>query len=428
MNSFAITNVFAREIFNALWIPSVEVTVEAGGCVRASAIAPMGQSTGTDEAAEVRDGGDRFEGTGCLKAAANVEKELKPLLMGMDVTQQRVIDRAMSGLDGTGNKARLGANAIVATSAAVANAAAKAVGLPLYRYINSNARVLPVPLFSILDGGHYAFGFSSEIQEFNIFPVGAQSIAEAVALSRQVYFTLMENVSERFGPLAQCVNTAGSFSIPIRTCRETFDFLMRALEMSGVGDKFVLGMDCASSHWYDKEKKLYSFEGRLRTREEMLEYYKKLVREYPIVTMEDPFDETDVEGFVTATGELGIQIVGDDFFVTNPRIMKEKMPGGAANAVLWKYNQIGTLTEAFDAADLAYRSGYGVMTSERSGESEDFTLADLTVAINAGQLKTGVCIRSEHTAKYNRLMQIEKELGAEAVYAGIHYRNPNLNG
>lgn len=426
MSGYTITNVSAREVFNGLWIPTVEVTVEVGE-KSGTAVAPMGQSTGTDEAAELRDGGERFDGMGCLKAVANIEQELRELLIGMDVTQQRHIDLSMNRLDGTANKGRLGANAIVATSAAVTVAAANATGMPLYRYISGNARVLPVPMMDYISGGHYSFGASSEIQEFSLLPVGAESFSEAMELARKVYFVLLDNVTEKFGTLAQCVNTSGSFSLPLRTCRESFDFLMRALEKSGLADRFRLGMDCAASQWYDKKTKLYRFEGEHRTREEMLDYYKQLVRDYPIVTIEDPFDETDTEGFVLATQELDIQVIGDDYFVTNPAIMKQKMPLGGANALLWKYNQIGTLSEAYDAAELAYRSGYGVMTSERSGESEDTLLADLTVGINAGQYKTGVCVRSENVSKFNRYIQIEKELGQYAVYAGNNFRNPSLN-
>lgn len=426
MNHYKITNVSAREVFNGIWVPTVEVTVEVGNGISGTSIAPTGQSTGMHEAVEVRDGGERYDGMGCKKAVANIEGELRDLLIGMDVTEQRVIDSAMNKLDGTANKGRLGANAIVATSAAVTAAAAKAVGLPVYRYVNGNAHVLPVPMMDFISGSHYAFGASSEIQEFSVLPVGADSFTEAMDISWRLYCVLRNNIVERYGALGQCVDAAGSFALPIKTCRESFDFLLKALDMSGMFDKFMFGMDCASSYWYDKEKKIYNFEGKPRTREEMMEYYRQLVKNYPIITMEDPFDETDTEGFVMATKELGIQIVGDDFFVTNPKIMREKMLYGAANALLWKYNQIGTLSEAYDAAELAARSGYGVMASERSGESEDNLLADLTVGINAGQCKCGICVRSENVAKYNRLLKIEKELGKDAVYAGHNFRNPGL--
>lgn len=427
MKDFKITNVTAREIFNAIWIPTVEVTVEVDSRHKGTAIAPMGQSTGAGEAAELRDGGKRFEGTGCLKALANVQGEIRDALLGMDVTRQRDIDFAMIALDGTPNKSRLGANAVGATSAAVAKAAAAATGLPVYRYLNSNARVLPVPMFSILEGGHYAFGDSSEIQEFLVFPEGATSMAEAVALTRSLYFTLAGMVSDRFGPLAKCVNAGGGFSLPMRRCREILDFLMQAIDASGLSEVFTLGLDCASSQWYDKDAGVYNFEGGRRSREEMLDFYKGLVRDYPLVSIEDPFEENDVDGFVQATHELGIQVVGDDFFVTNPALMRERIPTGAANAMLWKYNQVGSLSEAFDAAELACRSGYGVMTSTRSGESEDTLLADLTVAIAAGQLKTGVCVRSEQAAKYNCLIQIEEELAGQALYAGHNYKNPFMD-
>lgn len=426
MNEFTITSVKARQVYNTLWTPSVEATVEINHKYTGMAIAPQGQSTGSEEACEKIDGGTRFGGIGCLQAVNNVNTEIRDLLIGMDATDQRKLDRALICLDGTPNKACLGANAIIAVSAAAAVAAAKAVGLPLYRYLNNNAHILPVPLLSTIDGGHYAFGYSSEFQEFNIFPTGADTLSGALEMCREVNFKLGDILEKEYGPLAKLVNSCGGYSIVCSSAYKTFGYIMDAIEECGYSDKIKLGADCAASYWYDETNDRYKFEGELRTREEMIGFYKELVHDYPIVTLEDPFNETDTLGFQMATRELGIQIVGDDFFVTNPRIIKEKLSYNAANALLWKYNQIGTLTEAFDAADIATHNGYGIMPSERSGESEDIILADLVVALNAGQIKTGTLNRTERVAKYNRMMEIEAELGDEAVYAGEFFKNPCL--
>ena len=424
MNEFTITNVKARQVYNTLWTPSVEATVEIDHKYTGIAIAPQGQSTGSEEASEKIDGGIRFGGMGCQNAVNNVNTDIREILIGMDATDQRKTDHALIRLDGTPNKACLGANAIVAVSAATAVAAAKAVGLPLYRYLNNNAHVLPVPLLSTIDGGHYAFGYANEFQEFNVFPTGADTLSEALEMCREVNFKLGDILEKEYGPLAKLVNSCGGYSIACPSARKTFDYLVAAIEKCGYSDKIMLGADCAASHWYDAESDRYRFEGEMRTREEMMDFYRELVRDYPIVTLEDPFNETDIAGFQMATKELGIQIVGDDFFVTNPKIIKEKLPYNAANALLWKYNQVGTLTESFDAADIATHNGYGLMPSERSGESEDIILADLVVALNAGQIKTGTLNRTERVAKYNRMTEIEAELGDEAVYAGRFFKNP----
>ena len=426
MKSYMITNVWARQVFNTLWTPCVEAVVEINNEYIGTAISPQGQSTGSREAKELLDGDDRLAGIGCLKAVENVNGEIRKALVGMDGTDQRKIDKALMELDGTEDKSRLGANALVAVSAATATAAANAVGLPLYRYLNNNAHILPVPMLSTIDGGHYAFGYSSEFQEFNLFPVGAETLSQALEMCRKVHFTLGDILEKEYGPLVKLVNTCGGYSISCPSARRTFDYLVEAIDRCGYTDKIMLGTDCAASHWYDAKSDRYKFEGAMHTREEMMNFYIELVRDYPIVTMEDPFDENDIEGFQMATERLGIQIVGDDFFVTNPKIIKDRIPQNAANALLWKYNQVGTLTEAFDAAEIAKANGYGVMTSERSGESEDAILSDLTVALNAGQIKTGTMIRSERVSKYNRMLKIEEELGKEAVYAGYFFRKPSM--
>lgn len=418
-----ITDVRAREIFDCRWIPTVQVEIEVDGKTVGVGNAPIGKSTGSDEAFEIRDGGKRYSGKGCLTAVKNIETEIKDRLIGMDVTNQRAIDHAMMELDGTENKSRLGANAIIPVSVPAATAAAKHLGMPLYKYLNNNAHVMPVPLLDMLSGGLETDFSSIEIQEFCIFPVGAESFSEAMEIGHDVHYKLLEIMVKKYGQMASIVSLDGGFSCASMSIKENMDILVEAVEKAGYSDKVKFGFDMAATHWYDKKTKLYTLEGKKRTTDEVLEIYKDLVKNYPILTMEDPFDETDVAGFVRATQELGIQIVGDDFFVTNPKILKAKMATGAANAMLWKYNQIGTLTQAFDAAQIAFRNGYGVMVSERNGETEDSTLSDLVVALDGGQVKTGNVNRSERVAKYNRLLQIEKELGSEAVYAGEFYKN-----
>ncbi|MCI8649454.1 MAG: phosphopyruvate hydratase [Anaerotruncus sp.] len=423
MSRNQITDIRAREIFDCRWIPTVQVEIDVDGRLAGVGNAPIGKSTGSEEAFEIRDGGKRYRGYGCLQAVRNIETEIKERLMGMDVTQQRAIDHAMMALDGTENKSRLGANAILPVSVAAAIAGAKVTGLPLYRYLNHNAHILPVPLLDMLSGGLETDFSAIEIQEFCIFPIGAQSFSEAMEIGHEVHYQLLEIMVKKYGQLASIVSLDGGFSCVSMDIRENLDLLVEAVEKAGCSEKVKYGFDMAATHWYDKESKLYTLEGKKRTTEELLEIYRGLIRDYPILTMEDPFDETDVNGFVRATKELGIQIVGDDFFVTNPKILKEKMALGGANAMLWKYNQIGTLTQAFDAAQIAFRNGYGVMVSERNGETEDSTLADLVVALDGSQVKTGNVNRSERVAKYNRLLQIEKELGSEAVYAGEFFQN-----
>ncbi len=425
MRKYIITDVHARLVFNCLYTPAIETTIEVNHEYCGCAINPQGQSTGLSEAQEVLDGGKRFGGYGCDRAIQNVNTEIRDALLGLEVTNQAEIDRHLIELDGTPNKARLGANAIVSVSAAAAKAASNAVGLPLYRYLNNNAHILPVPMLSTMDGGHYGLGASSEIQEFNLFPVGANTMREAVEICREVHFALGDILEKEYGPMAKLASNAGGYSVPCRSCSRTFDYITSAIDECGYSDVIKLGMDCASSHWYDKASKLYHFEGEQRTTTEMLKFWKKLVRDYPIISMEDPFDEDDIEGFQLAAAELnGVQIVGDDFFTTNPGRLRERIPMHTGNALLWKYNQIGTVTEALYAAEIAKCNGYGIQASERSGESEDYILSDFAVALNCGQVKTGTLIRTERVSKYNRFLQIEEELGNEAVFAGIFFKKP----
>ncbi|HHT70605.1 MAG TPA: phosphopyruvate hydratase [Firmicutes bacterium] len=418
-----ITDVVAREILDCRGNPTVQVDVIVNNNIMGRADVPAGRSTGANEAYELRDGGKRFKGLGVIKAVDNVLSEIKPAVVGMRVTEQRALDQALIALDGTPNKARLGANAILGVSLAAARAAAAGLNIPLYKYVNLNAHVLPVPLLNYINGGKHASN-DLEFQEFCIFPVAAETFKQALEIGAAVYEELRTIIINKYGKIAANVGDEGGFAPPIVKVREALDNIVLAVKRSGFEDKIVYGLDCATTHLYDPETGKYHLEGELLSTDELLSFYKELLRTYPIVTMEDPFSEDDVNGFVKGTKELSIQIVGDDFFCTNPNRIRERAIRGAGNALLWKVNQIGTLSEALDAAEMAYRNNMGVMVSERSGETEDPIIADLSVGINAGQIKTGAQVRSERVAKYNRLLQIEEELGNTAVYAGQNFKIP----
>jgi enolase len=419
----AITKVDAMEILDCRGEPTLRVTVSLEDGTVAWADVPAGRSTGAHEAREVRDGGQRYGGRGVKRAIKNVVKEIGPKVAGMDATCQRMLDAALIALDGTQNKGKLGANAIVGVSLAVARAASQSLGIPLYRYLNVNAHVLPVPLVNLINGGKHASN-DLEFQEVCIFPVGAETFAEAMEISHRVNSELREIVVKKYGKLAANVGDEGGFAPPVAGVLEALGCLEQAVSRSGHAKKIVYGLDCAATHLYDAKSKKYTLEGKKLTTAQLLEFYRRLLAKFPIASIEDPFSEDDVDGFVAATRELGIQIVGDDFFCTDSERLRKGVRVGAANAMLWKVNQIGTVTEALDAADLAYRSGYGVMVSERSGETEDPMIADITVGLNAGQIKTGAPVRGERTSKYNRLLQIEEELGATATYPGRSFRKP----
>lgn len=418
-----ITNIDAREVLDCRGNPTVQADVIVNNEFIGRADVPAGRSTGANEAQEIRDGGKRFSGYGVKKAVGNILNEILPAVKGMDASDQRALDMALIELDGTPNKSRLGANAILGVSMAAARAAASALGMPLYKYININAHVLPVPLFNFINGGKHASN-DLEFQEFCIFPIGAETFTEALEIGSAVYEELREIIIAKYGKIAANVGDEGGFAPPIVNVKEAMDNLVLAVEKSGYGDKIVYGLDCAATHLYDPESGRYHLEGNMLTTDELLAFYKDLLKTYPIATIEDPFSEDDIDGFRKATKELGIQIVGDDFLCTNPSRVRERASLGAGNALLWKPNQIGTLSEALDAAEMAYRYGFGVMVSERSGETEDSIIADLVVGLNAGQIKTGAAVRGERTAKYNRLLQIEQELGKTAVYAGRNFNNP----
>ncbi|MCD6524640.1 MAG: phosphopyruvate hydratase [Thermococcus sp.] len=428
-NPFEITAVVAREILDSRGNPTVEVEVYTPVSMGRAAV-PSGASTGTHEALELRDGGSRYHGKGVKRAVENVNKIIAPEIIGMDVTWQRDIDTLMLELDGTENKSNLGANAILGVSLAVAKAAANALGLPLYQYIGgTNAYVMPVPMSNVINGGVHA-GNELDFQEFMIMPVGAKSFREGIMWVSETYHTLKKVIAEKYGKNAVNVGDEGGFAPPMKEVTEPLDVLIQAIEEAGYkpGDEIAFALDAASSEFYDEAKGKYVVSGKEYDRGELLELYRELVSKYPIVSIEDPFQEEDWEGFVMITEELGkkIQIVGDDLFVTNPKRIRKGIEMGAANALLLKVNQIGTLSEAIDAAYTAFRAGYGVVVSHRSGETEDATIADLAVALNAGQIKTGAPARSDRNAKYNQLIRIEEELEGIAVYPGKKFRNPFL--
>ncbi len=423
-----ITNVKAREIIDCRGWPTVQVDVWVDGFMAGRADVPQGRSTGTYEAHVLLDGGNRYFGHGVSQAVSNVMSEIADAVRGMDVTEQRKIDQVMCDLDATPTKKRLGANAILGVSLAAARAAAQVCGLPLYRYLNPVAHVLPVPLMNCLNGGKLTAN-DLEIQEFIIMPVGAETYAHALQITTEINEALRDLVIEKYGILATNTGDEGGFATPMRGIWEPFEFMQRACEAAGYkvgfGDDIVYGLDCASTHWFDKDRKTYVLDDKDYDRDALIDLYKQVADKYPLGSIEDPLDEDDLKGFVKVTDALPqTQIVGDDLFVTNVERLRLGVGIGAANAMLFKVNQIGTLSEALDAASFAYRYGYGVQVSERSGETEDALISDLVVALNSGQIKTGMPIRGERTAKHNRLMLIEEELGAVAVYAGHNFRQP----
>ena len=416
-----ILDVHARQILDSRGNPTVEVEVllEDGSVGRAAV--PSGASTGEFEAVERRDGDKHlYLGKGVLDAVKAVEDEISEVVVGLDAADQRVVDQAMLDLDGTDNKGKLGANAILGVSLAVAHAAAESAELPLYKYLGGpNAHVLPVPMMNILNGGSHADS-NVDIQEFMIAPIGAPSFSEALRYGAEVYHTLKNVLKER--RLSTGLGDEGGFAPNLDSNAEALDLILEAIEKAGFtpGKDVALALDVASSEFYDKDSKTYSFEGEQKTAEEMSAYYDQLVAKYPLVSIEDPLDEDDWEGYRTITEHLGdkVQIVGDDFFVTNPQRLAKGIEMDAANALLVKVNQIGSLTETFDAVEMAQTNGYRCMISHRSGETEDVTIADIAVATNAGQIKSGAPARSERVAKYNQLLRIEEELAGGARYAG----------
>lgn len=411
-----ILHVFAREIMDSRGNPTVEAEVFLDDGAHGTAGVPSGASTGVHEAHELRDGGDRYKGKGVLKAVENVNEEIADEIVGFEADDQRLIDQAMIALDGTDNKSRLGANAILGVSIATAKAAAQSAGLPLYRYIGGpNAHILPVPMMNIVNGGAHADS-GVDVQEFMIAPIGAETFSEALQVGAEVYHTLKSVIKDK--GLSTGLGDEGGFAPSVDSTKAALDLIVEAVEKSGykLGEDVALALDVASSEFYKDGK--YHFEGGEHTAEEMSKVYAELIEQYPIVSIEDPLDEDDWAGYTALIAEVGdkVQIVGDDLFATNPERLQKGIDEKAANALLVKVNQIGTLSETFDAVDLAHRNGFRTMMSHRSGETEDTTIADLAVALGCGQIKTGAPARSERVAKYNQLIRIEQELDDAAVY------------
>jgi enolase len=416
-----ITRITAREILDSRGNPTVEATVFAGGIYGKAAV-PSGASTGKHEALELRDGDPRrYNGLGVLKAVQNIEKVIAPKLVGYDPRRQYDIDKTMIESDGTPNKSRLGANAILAVSLAIAKLASTLESKPLYHYLSEGkGRDLPVPTMNVINGGKHA-GTGLKIQEFMIIPAGAKSFSESLRVGTEIYHTLKKVIQAKHGKLAVNVGDEGGFAPPINNTAEALETLLQATSEAGYSpgkDAFV-GFDAASSEFYSNGS--YEIDGQTKSPDELADFYVSLVNQFPIRYVEDPFEQEDFEHTAQLTRKLQgkVRIVGDDIFVTNVVRLKRGIDAGAANALLLKVNQIGSLSEAMNAAKLAKDNGYRVVTSHRSGETEDSTIADLAVALNCGLIKTGAPCRSERTAKYNRLLQIEQELGAAARFLGV---------
>jgi enolase len=416
-----IEQVGAREILDSRGNPTVEVEVALDDGTLSRAAVPSGASTGEHEAVELRDGDrGRYGGKGVEKAVAAVLDEIAPELAGVEATEQRLVDQRLVDLDGTPGKSRLGANALLGVSLAVAKAAAESAGLELYRYVGGpNAHVLPVPMMNIINGGAHADS-SVDVQEFMIAPIGAESFREGLRWGAEVYHAL-KSVLKKAG-LATGLGDEGGFAPDLAGTRAALDLIGQAVDSAGftLGRDIALALDVAATEFFAKDSGVYSFEGKELSAAELTGFYTELVADYPLVSIEDPLSEDDWDGWVELTAALGgrVQVVGDDLFVTNPERLEEGITRGAANALLVKVNQIGTLSETLDAVTLAHSSGYRCMMSHRSGETEDTTIADLAVATGCGQIKTGAPARSERVAKYNQLLRIEESLGDAARYAG----------
>ena len=413
-----IKSVHAREILDSRGNPTVEVEVELDDKTIGRAAVPSGASTGAFEAAELRDGGARYLGKGVQTAVNNVNNKIAPVVIGLDAQAQRDLDVKMIELDGSKNKSNLGANAILGVSLATARAVALSKNQSLFKYLGGQeAKTLPVPMMNILNGGAHA-DTNVDIQEFMIAPIGAENFKESLRWGAEIYHSL-KSVLKKKG-LATSIGDEGGFAPNLESNRAALDLILVAIESAGfkAGSEIALAMDVAATEFFADGK--YEFEGKQLTSDQMIDYYSELVQSYPLVSIEDPLDEDDWAGWAKLTANLGdkIQIVGDDLFVTNPERLQRGIDSKTANALLVKVNQIGSLTETIDAVNLAHKNNYRSMMSHRSGETEDTTIADLAVALNCGQIKTGAPARSERVAKYNQLLRIEEELGSTAVYAG----------
>ena len=417
-----LIDVKAREILDSRGNPTVEVEVTLACGAMGRAAVPSGASTGTREALELRDKDpERYLGKGVGQAVKNVNEKIAPAVIGMDATDQAKLDRKMIDLDGTPNKENLGANALLGVSMAAARAAADALGMPLYRYLGGvNGRALPVPMMNIINGGEHAPN-SLDIQEFMIIPAGAKTLAEAVRMGAEVFHNLKKKLEAK--GLVTSVGDEGGFAPNLESNEDAIKHIIEAIEASGYepGEEICIALDVAASEFYRDGKYHLAAEGRDLSAEEMIDYYEKLVQEYPIISIEDGLAEGDWENWALMTDRLGtdVQLVGDDIFVTNPEILARGIEEGVANSILIKLNQIGTVSETLDAISMANNSGYTTVISHRSGETEDTFIADLAVAVNAGQIKTGSMCRSDRVAKYNQLIRIEEALGEGAVFADL---------
>ncbi len=416
MATHTIRSVAAREVLDGRLDPTlrVEVTTSDGAVGRADV--PSGRSRGAHEAVDLRDGGERYGGRGVRTAVGNVEDVVAPELVGRDVTKQASLDETLCELDGTADKSELGGNALTGVSLAVAKAAAAAVGTPLYRYVGgADSRTLPVPFFDLIEGGELAAS-GLAFQEHQVVPTGASSFAEAIRMCAEVYGELGDRLAAEWGPSSLNVGDEGGYTPADMTDpRDAFDAELAAVEELGYGDEFDLAIDAAASQFYDPSTETYALMGDDLSRADLVGFYEDLVDAYPIVSIEDPLHEDDFEGFAELTRSLDAQVVGDDLFATNVDRLERGVAAGAADALLFKVNQVGTLTEALAAARTAHRNGYAVQVSERSGQTADTWLADVAVALDAGQIKTGVS-RAERTEQYNRLLRIDEDLGGAAVY------------
>ncbi|MDR0887651.1 MAG: phosphopyruvate hydratase [Candidatus Methanoplasma sp.] len=413
-----IEKVWAREVLDSRGNPTVEAELTVGG-QKITAIAPSGASTGSWEAHELRDGGKRYGGKGVLKAVENVRGDIAKAITGLDPTEQRTIDYALNDLDGTESKTRLGGNATTAVSLAVAKAGAFANGISVYEHIGKDHKTLPVPMFNIINGGKHAGG-DLKIQECMIIPAGAGSFSECLRASSEIYMELKSLLKKKYGAIAVNIGDEGGFAPPLNTVDEALETISSAISQAGYspGKDVFLAIDAASSEFY--ENGVYSVDGLKLSAGELADHYAALTKKYPLISIEDPFFEDDFEATAELTRMIGnkVQIVGDDIFVTNIKRLCKGIEMGSANALLLKVNQIGTVSESEDSAQMSFDAGYNVVVSHRSGESEDTTIADLSVGWGTGEIKTGAPARGERTAKYNRLLRIEEELGSKAIFPG----------
>lgn len=426
MSDYALTDIRAYEIIDNRGMPTIRVAVCIDNTFWGRADVPCGSSTGSYEAVEIRDGGTRYGGKGVRTAIQNIHDVILPRLQGQDATRQRDVDYLMLELDGTANKSKLGANAILGVSLAVARAAANACGKTLYKYLNTDAAVLPVPQGCLLNGGLHA-GNDLDIQEFCVMPTGAATFAESVQILCETFYSLKDILLDKLGKAATNSSEDGGFAPPISSTRQAMDFLCEAVQRCGYADKVVYGLDFAATGYYHIEKDRYVFEGTEKSRDEMIAFLKQLLAEFPtIVSIEDPLHEDDLDGMKILTDEFNEHlIIGDDVFATNIERIRKGLELGAGNATLCKVNQIGTLTEAAETVNFARQNNFAVVMSERSGETEDSILSDISVAFNAGLFKTGGIRGSDRGTNYNRFIEIEQELGSSAIYAGTRYREIN---